>query len=125
VVQSSCPFTDTGIDSEYIGDPVVQIAYNGGGNDGCMGLSSASSHYQTELLRCNVTGSPGTGGGFGTIWVDPGGGYLVSVGATNASEGQLEADCQLVGDGFEQPATVGIDQGKCDGTAEIWSGLSG
>lgn len=121
VVTPTCPFADTAIDSTFIGDPIVQVKYYGSAG-GCMGLTSAASGYKAVNLGCNST-STGSGGGFGTAWVDDVGGHLVSVGATNGSPDGLDSWCSLVGEGFQNQPSVGLTSGKCDRSASLWSGI--
>src|ERR1700723_4600861 len=39
VVGPNCPFTDKNVDSDFLGDPIVQIKYYGSAG-GCMGLKT-------------------------------------------------------------------------------------
>jgi len=121
VVQYTCPFADFNVDDDFLGDPVVQLTYDGGGSHGCVGLTSAG---YTQLLGCNSTTS-GSGGGFGTAWVDDGDGHLISVGETNACPlqncGDMSNYCALIGGSFESQAFANV----CDDSEDLWTGLTG
>jgi hypothetical protein len=67
VVTMTCPFQDSDLDSEYYGDPIVQIEYVPSGE--CLsGVDGASGYLQVVLDYCNNVGT-GSGGGYGTVYI--------------------------------------------------------
>lgn len=93
-VTGDCPFTDSGFDSQYAGDAIIQLKYNGSAG-GCVATDHAGD---VQMGVCNNT-STGAGGSFGTLWVDDLSGHLISVGMTNYVTVGLDTPMALVSGG--------------------------
>jgi hypothetical protein len=116
VVTRNCPFTDTNVDNALLGSPIVQVKFFGSGG-GCLGLSHLDG--DAHMGSCNSPGT-GTGGTFGTVWVDDLSGHLISVGETNDLGGNSGSMVGLMDGG-----QVGLPAYLDFGGFTRWSGTFG